>query len=125
VRDALRTLDAAEPKEQWAMLCFLAGREVELDTAERDAAVRRAELLLAAGGDPRREPELYGRAVTGLAHDLDSPVARQQLRTGLERLQQGAEGLPGASEGIRLLLADVDLAWQCFALAVLADELAH
>jgi hypothetical protein len=107
------------------MLCFLAGREVELDPGEREAAVRRAELLLAAGGDPHRELELYGRATTALARDLDSPAARTQLRAALERLTEDADGLPGASEGIRLLLADDDLAWQCFALAVLADELAH
>lgn len=107
------------------MLCFLAGREIELDPDERHAAVRRAELLLAAGGDPHREPELYGRATTALARDLDSPAARRQLRLGLERLEDDARGFPGASEGIRLLLGDDDLAWQCFALAVLADELAH
>jgi hypothetical protein len=119
----LLRLDAAESKEQWAMLCFLAGREVELDPRERDAAVRRAELLLAAGGDPHRDLDLYGRATAAVALDLDSPAARRQLQAGLERLQDDAEGLPGASEGLRLLLADENLAWQCFALALLADAL--
>lgn len=123
VRDALRRLDGAEPNQQWAMLCYLAGREVALDSAERDAAVRRAELLLAAGGDPHRELDLYGRAATSVAGDLDSPAARRELQSGLERLKDDAEGLTGASEGLRLLLADQDLAWQCFALALLADAL--
>jgi hypothetical protein len=123
VRDAMRRLDGAEPKEQWTMLCYLAGLAVELDPSERDAALRRAELLLAAGGDPHRELELYARATTAVARDLDSPAARRQLQAGLERVKDDAEGLPGAGEGLRLLLADEDLAWQCFALALLADAL--
>ena len=55
-------------------LGFLAGRSVEIDPEELNAALRRAELLLATGGDPRRSPELYGRAVIAIARDLDEPA---------------------------------------------------
>jgi hypothetical protein len=124
VHNALRPIERAEAEEQWALVCFVAGRGVELDPALVKGAVRRAELLLATGGDPHRSLELYGRAVTAVAHDLDAPAARRQLRASLESLQAEAAGLPGVNEALRLLLADPDLAWQCFALSVLAEELA-
>jgi hypothetical protein len=119
----LRSLDAADPEEQWPVLCFLAGQDVEVAEEERNAALRRAELLLAAGGDPRRSLELYGRATSAVAADLDSLERRAQLRAGLERLQDQAAGLPGTGEAIRVLLGDPDLAWQSFAMALLAEEL--
>jgi hypothetical protein len=85
--------------------------------------VRRAELLLAAGGDPRRRLDLYGRAVTAVAHDLDDPRARNALLGGLQALEPEVDGLRGAEEAVRLLANDADLAWQCFAAALLADAL--
>jgi hypothetical protein len=123
LREALRSVERAEAEEQWALVCFVAGRGVELDPAHVHEAVRRAELLLAAGGDPHRALKLYGRAVTAVARDLDSPAARTQLRAGLEALQTDAAGLPGAGEALRILLADADLAWQCFAMSLLAEAL--
>lgn len=124
LRDWLRSVDRAEPEEQWALLCFLAGRRVALETDERNAAVRRAELLLASGGDPRRRLELYGRAVTALAEDLDDPGLRAMLGEGLAELEASAAGLRGTSEALRLLQGDADLAWQAFAMSILAEELA-
>jgi hypothetical protein len=123
-RDWLRSLERAEPQEQWALLCFLAGQRVDLDEEERNAAVRRAELLLATGGDPRRAPDLYGRAVAAVAGDLDEPGRRAALRAGLEELRAEVAGLRGAAESLRLLLADDDLAWQAFAYSVLVERLA-
>lgn len=105
------------------MLCFLAGQAVTLDEAELNGALRRAELLLAAGGDPRRRLELYGRAVTALADDLDTPERRAVLRAGLEELQPEVANLRGIAEALRLLLADGGLAWQAYALAMLAEAL--
>ena len=125
LRNSLRSIERAEPEEQWAVLGFLAGRLVEIDPEELNAALRRAELLLAAGGDPRRSPELYGRAVTAIARDLDTSSRRAQLRAALETLEPEARDLPGAGEALRLLLADPDLAWQSYALALLAEELAE
>jgi hypothetical protein len=123
VRYWLSSVERAEPEEQWSLVCFVAGRSVELDAEVLNAALRRAELLLATGGDPHRALELYGRAVTALARDLDSPTARAQLRAGLEALQDDVAGVRGAAEAVRLLLGDPDLAWQSFALARPAEEL--
>ena len=124
LRDWIRALERAPEEEIWTALAFVAGRQVEVDEDERMAAVRRAELLLAAGGDPHRPLELYGRAVSALAADLDSPQGRARLAAGLDELGPEIEGLRGAGEALRLLGADPDLAWQCYAAAVLADELA-
>ena len=124
LRDWVRSTEHAPPEEQWVLLCFLAGRSVTVDEAELHAALRRAELLLAAGGDPRRPLELYGRAVTALADDLDDPALRAELAAGLEALQPEIDGLRGATEALRLLGRDGDLAWQCYAMSLLAEHLA-
>ena len=116
LRNSLRSIERAEPEEQWAVSA-LAGRSVEIDPEELNAALRRAELLLATGGDPRRSPELYGRAVTAIARDLDTSSRRAQLLAALEMLEPEARDLPGAGEALRLLLADPDLAWQSYARA--------
>jgi hypothetical protein len=123
IRDWVRASERSEPEEQWVILCFLAGRGVTLNEADLNAALRRSELLLAAGGDPRRRLDLYGRAVTALAADLDDPALRLQLAAGLDELLPEVEGLRGATEALRLLRRDGELAWQCFAMALLADEL--
>ena len=124
IRDWVRSLERAEPSEQWTMLCFFAGRTVVIDDDELNAAVRRAELLLAAGGDPHRPLDPFGRAATALADDLDAPERRRQLRAGLESLRDEVEGLRGARESLGLLLSDHDLAWQSFATSLLAEALA-
>jgi len=124
LRVAILAAEDAEPPEQWALLCFLAGQAVTLDEDELKAALRRSELLLAAGGDPRRPLELYGRAVTALARDLDDPTLRAQLAAGLGALTHAVEGLRGAGDALRLLGRDGELAWQCYAMALLAEELA-
>ena len=124
LRVAIHAAEDAEPPEQWALLCFLAGQAVTLDEDELKAALRRSELLLAAGGDPRRPLELYGRAVTALARDLDDPTLRAQLAAGLSALTPAVDELRGAGEALRLLGRDGELAWQCYAMALLAEELA-
>jgi hypothetical protein len=124
IRDWVRSLERAEPTEQWTILCFFAGRGVAVDDDELNAAVRRAELLLAAGGDPHRPLDPFGRAATALADDLDTPERRAQLREGLESLHHEIDGLRGARESLGLLLADDALAWQTFATSLLAEALA-
>jgi len=124
IRDWVRSVERAEPDEQWAILCFFAGRQVRVDEDELNAAVRRAELLLAAGGDPRRRLDPFGRAATSLADDLDAPERRAQLVSGLEALVPEVDGLRGASESLALLLTDHDLAWQAYATSLLAEALA-
>ncbi len=123
MRDVLGSLEDSEPKIQWQLLCFLAGRDLGIDEAEANGALRRAELLLAAGGDPRRSLELFGRAVTAVAADLDTPERRRRLDDGLAALEVDAEGLPRASEALRLLRDEPDLGWQCYAASLLAEAL--
>jgi len=125
VRDWVRSVERAEPAEQWAMLCFFAGRAVDVEEEELNAAVRRAELLLAAGGDPRRRLDPFGRGATALADDLDTPARRLQLRAGLDALVVEVEGLRGARESLELLRADSDLAWRAYATSLLAEALAE
>ena len=62
--------------------------------------------------------------MTALAADLDAPDRRSGLAAGLAGLETEIAGLRGAGEALRLLEGDDDLAWQCYAAAVLADELA-
>jgi hypothetical protein len=125
IRDWVRSLERAEPSEQWTMLCFFAGQGVTVDESELNAAVRRAELLLAAGGDPHRPLDPFGRAATALADDLDTPERRAGLQKGLEGLRVELAGLRGAREALALLLSDPDLAWQSYATSLLAEALAE
>ena len=76
---------------------------------ERHAAVRRALLVHAAGGDPHRDPALDDPGVLALARDLDTTERREAL----------IGALPMA------LRADPDRAWRAYACALLADELAE
>ncbi len=125
IRDWVRAVERASPTEQWTMLCFFAGRAVSVEEAELNAAVRRAELLLAAGGDPHRALDPFGRATSSLADDLDTPDRRARLRSGLEALRGEVAGLRGAREALALLLGDPDLAWQAYATSLLAEALAE
>jgi len=123
IRDWVRALERADPAEQWTMLCCFAGRAIEIDEDELNGAVRRAELLLAAGGDPHRPLDPFGRAATSLADDLDAPEHRQALGSGLDALVDEVAGLRGARESLELLRSDPDLAWKAFATALLAEAL--
>ena len=92
-------------------LAWLAGRTLELDEDELRGPLRRAMLLLAAGGDPAREAGLAldGRAVTALAEELYTPVRAEQVAVALREL--GADVTP-------------ELAWTAYACSLLAGELA-
>ena len=100
-------------------LSWLAG-STEQD--ELNAARRRAMFVLAAGGDPHRELDLNSVAADRLAGELDAPERREALAGALAELETG--GLPNVSAGVAALLAEPDLAWRSFGLALLADELA-
>lgn len=123
VRGLLELLEAGPRNTLLPGLAWLAGQDVEVDEEERHATTRRAELLLAAGGDPRRELELDGRAVTAVAEDLDEPGARDQLEDALAALVVASTGLPAVSEALAQLRAQPDLAWQSYAFAVLAEAI--
>src|SRR5207244_12935135 len=105
------------------VLASVAGGEVPLDGEERAGAVRRALLLLTAGGDPNRGLALDGRAVCGLATDLDDPGRREILASGLAELAAEAQGVPHVSEALHGLLDAPDIAWRAYACSLLATEL--
>jgi hypothetical protein len=104
-------------------LALLGGRDLVIEPNELDPPLRRAMLLLAAGGDPHRELELDGRAVTALAAELDRPERRAEVSRGLEALREAAGGLVSVSHALEQLLLDAGLAWRAYACALLADEL--
>jgi len=125
-------LEDLEPKlREWgdgqacAMLALVARDAISLPEDELQAALRRALLVLAAGGDPHRELELDGRAVTGFAAELDSPERRGELEAGLRALTERTAGLPRAAFLLEALLDDPDLAWRSLAVALLAEELSE
>ena len=124
MRELLEQLEHTPADALLPALAWLAGQEVELDPGERHATLRRAELLLAAGGDPRRELELDGRAVTAVAADLDDAAARAELLRGLNRLAAEADDLPAVTAALSQLRADESLAWQIYAYALLAEAVA-
>ena len=106
-----------------AMLALVALDSVPLDADELGASVRRALLVLAAGGDLRRELTLDDPAVTRLAEDLDDPVRRAALASALQGLRSLAGELPAAAAMLDALLADPERAWRALATAILADAL--
>lgn len=118
-----RRLGAGEDVAVEVSLALFGGQRVALDEEELRGARRRAMQLLAAGGDPRREPDLDGRAVTALAADLDRPERRAALAAGLAELRQAVQDLPQVARRLDGLLANEDLAWRWFACMLLAEEL--
>lgn len=112
-----------EQVEVEVSLTLLGGQGVEIGEDELRAARRRAVQLLAAGGDPHRDIDPEGRAVTALAADLGSPARRGALKAGLSSLRETVAGLPGVSERLDRLLEDEDRAWRWYACTLLGEEL--
>jgi hypothetical protein len=104
-------------------LALLAAPDPLVEPDELNPALRRAMLLLAAGGDPHRELELDGRAVAALAAELDRPERRAEVSRGLEALREDAAGLANVCTALEALLLDAGLAWRAYACALLAEEL--
>ena len=94
------------------VLAYLAGQAVQLPDEERNAAVRRALFVFAAGGDLHREPTLDDPAVLEMAGDLDTPERRSALLEALALLEGGDR-----------VAADPDLAWRAYACALLAEAI--
>jgi hypothetical protein len=116
-------LREATPDAAAAMLALVAIERVRFDVDELAGAVRRALLVLASGGDLRRELSLGDRAVTGLAEDIDDPDRRTELEAAFRELRARTDELPAAAAALDALLDDQDRAWRALATAVLADEL--
>ena len=130
MEDGRRILEELEPSlREWgdgqacAMLALVARDQVSLPDEELRPALRRALLVLAAGGDPHRELELDGPGVARFAEELDSPARRAELDASLRALSEEAAALPRASFLLEALIDDPDLAWRSLAVALLAEEL--
>jgi hypothetical protein len=119
----LARIDAGELGDPLPVLAYLAGQAVSFDEGELNGARRRALLLVAAGGDPHRALEVDDRSVKALAADLYDSERRAELARSLDSLVLRVRDLPVAREAALFLVADVDLAWRMFSLALLAEEL--
>jgi hypothetical protein len=120
----LERLESGELGDPLPVLAFVAGQRVEVPPDELNEARRRALLLLAAGGDPRRDLGVDDRAVKALAADLLMEERRTQLGAGLDELAIRARDLLRVREGVLFLVADLDLAWRLYALGLIAEEIA-
>jgi hypothetical protein len=120
----LERLETGELGDPLPVLAFVAGQRVELPPDELNEARRRALLLLAAGGDPRRELGVDDRAVKALAVDLLTDERRARLAAGLDELALRARELARVRDAVLFLAADVDLAWRLYALGLIAEEVA-
>jgi hypothetical protein len=116
-------VDAGELGDPLPVLAYVAGREVDVPQAELDAVLRRALLLLAAGGDPHRGLGVDDRAVKAVAVELFTEERRRALGRGVDALAPLARGLPRVREAVVALAGDPELAWRVYALALLADAL--
>jgi hypothetical protein len=119
----LAMLERGELGDPLAPLAYVAGQALDLPERELDAARRRALLLRAAGGDPRRDPTIDDRAVKALAAELATDVRVAGLRARVDELAPLARSLPRVRAAIVALAADPDLAWRLFALGLLAETL--
>ena len=123
VDELLGRLEEGELGDPLPVLAFLAGRDVGVPADELRDACRRAMLLLAAGGDPRRGLGVDDRAVKSLAADLYTDERRGALAAAIDGLVLRARDLPRMRDATLFLAADGDLAWRLYAVALLADEL--
>jgi hypothetical protein len=90
---------------------------VPLEDSERNAALRRALFVFAAGGPLNRDPGLDDPAVLELAGDIDSPERRAALADAIDGLDADPEAIAR--------LRDPETAWQAYACGLLADALAE
>ncbi len=117
------SLREASPDAAAATIALVAAEQVAFHEETLSAALRRALLVLASGGDVRRELLLDDRAVTGLASDLEDPARRAELQAALQGLRPYTDELPAAASALQALLDDPNRAWKALAAALLADEL--
>jgi hypothetical protein len=117
VAELLGAIEGGGLGDPLPLLAYIAGQQVELPRAELDGARRRALLIRAAGGDPRREPDLDDRSAKSLALDLHTEARCRELAEALDGLAPLARDLPRVRAAVVFLAADLDLAWRLFMLA--------
>jgi hypothetical protein len=123
VDELLARLEAGELGDPLPVLAYLAGDAVPVPDEELNGAVRRALLLVAAGGDPHRELTVDDRAVKAVAADLWDDERRAAFGRALDALVLRVRERPRVREAALYLAADVDLAWRLWSLGLLAAEL--
>ena len=121
--EVLAQVDDGSLGDPLPVLAYVAGQAVTIGEDELNASLRRALLLVAAGGDVRRELGVDDRAVKSLAVDLFTDERREQLARSVDALVGRVRDLPVAREAALFLAADIPLAWRLFSLALLAEEL--
>ena len=122
--DLRAALEQVEASEADATVAFAAVMSLRLDEATLAGPLRRALLLLAAGGDPHRALTPDARAVRALADDLEGLVGDAELAAAFTSVHAGARGLPRIEAAAAALAADAVAARRALALALLGAELA-
>ena len=112
---SVRTTSDPDANVDLVVHVYVAGQQVPVPEEELNAAIRRALLVFAAGGDLQREPTLGDPAVLALARDLESEERRAALAAAVDQLDAG--------EATLARLRDPDLAWRAYACGLLADAL--
>ena len=126
LRAALEHVEVSGPSEAdaAAAVAFAASLSVPLDETALAAPLRRALLLLAAGGDPHRALDVDGRAVRALAVELEALVGDDELAAAFGSVHARARGLPAIEAAAAVLAADPARGRSALALALLGAELA-
>jgi hypothetical protein len=126
LRSALEQMEASgpSPADAAAAVAYAASLSLPLDEAALAGPLRRALLLLAAGGDPHRALDPDARAVRALADDLEGLVADAELAAAFASVHARARGLPALEAASAALVADPTAALRALALALLAAEVA-
>ena len=124
LRAALEHVEASEPSEAdaAAAAAFAASMTLPLDEAALAGPLRRALLLLAAGGDPHRALDAGARAVRALADELEGLVGDEELAAAFASVHTRARGLPRIEAAAAALAADPATARRALALALLGTE---
>ena len=106
-------------------LALVAGQQIPVPDDELRGGVRRALLVLVAGGDPNRGLDLEGRAVATMAEDLDSPFRRQALAAGIADLRDQAGERTAVVEVLDVLRDDDELAWRAYSAARMVETISE
>jgi hypothetical protein len=126
LRAALEHVEASEPSEEdaAAAVAYAAAMWLGLDEVALAGPLRRALLLLAAGGDPHRELDPDARAVRALGDELEVLVSDAELTAAYASVQARARGLSRLEAAATALTADAEAARRALALALIGAELA-
>jgi hypothetical protein len=126
LRGVLEQMEASglSPAGAAAAVAYAASLSLPLGEETLAGPLRRALLLLAAGGDPHRALDPDARAVRALADDLEALVPDAELAAAFASVHARARGLPALEAASAAFVADSTAARRALALALLAAEVA-